>query len=52
MFVFRAVSHSSAPDADEWRADYVARLQAAIAQRKPPEGEDVQTDEPITIPED
>lgn len=50
-FVFRAVS-SSAPDADEWRADYIQRLKAAITQRKRPEGEDEQTNEPTTIPED
>jgi hypothetical protein len=40
-FVFRAIPSSSAPaDSEEWRADYVERLKAAIAQRKPPEGQE------------
>jgi hypothetical protein len=51
-FAFRAISSSAPADSEERRKDYSERPKAAIAQRKPPEGQDEQTETPSIIPED
>jgi hypothetical protein len=43
------IPSSAAPDADEWKRDYHARLKAGAARRPRPEGEEHEEHERIVL---